>query len=101
MEPEGQLQEIASLGPGDCFGEMALLTGEPGSADIQAMTDLTLLKLSRNRFDQLIHQLAFHLAHDRYHRDSSLDHRCRCSGIRQSLVFALIELDVPKHCTEY
>lgn len=54
LEPGGPSREIACLGPRDCFGEMALLTGEPCSADIQAMTDLTLLKLSKDRFDQLI-----------------------------------------------
>ncbi len=43
----GSAKEIACLGPGDCFGEMALLTGEPGSADIDAMTDLSLLRLSK------------------------------------------------------
>jgi branched-chain amino acid transport system substrate-binding protein len=53
--PAGErTKEIACLGPGDCFGEMALLTGEPGSADIEAMTDLSLLRLSKECFDQLI-----------------------------------------------
>ena len=50
----GKTREIACLGPGDCFGEMALLTGEPGSADIEAMTDLSALRLSKECFDQLI-----------------------------------------------
>ena len=50
----GKTREIACLGPGDCFGEMALLTGEPGSADIEAMTDLSFLRLSKECFDQLI-----------------------------------------------
>jgi len=50
----GRTKEIACLGPGDCFGEMALLTGEPGSADMEAMTDLSLLRLSKECFDQLI-----------------------------------------------
>ena len=54
LEQGGQSHEIACLGPGECFGEMALLTGEPRSADVQAMTDLVLLKLFRDRFDQLI-----------------------------------------------
>ena len=54
LEPGGRSREIACLGPGECFGEMALLTDEPRSADIEAMTDLVLLKLSRDRFNQLI-----------------------------------------------
>jgi len=50
----GLSTEIASLGRGECFGEMALLTGRPRSADIEAMTDLILLRLPKDRFDQLI-----------------------------------------------
>ena len=54
LPPGGKTREIACMGPGDCFGEMALLTGEPGSADIEATTDLTLLRLSKECFDKLI-----------------------------------------------
>jgi CRP-like cAMP-binding protein len=54
LPAEGKTREIACLGPGDCFGEMALLTGEPGSANIEAMTDLSLLRLSKECFDQMI-----------------------------------------------
>ena len=46
--------EIACLGPGDWFGELALLTGEPRSTDAEAQTELTLLKLSRDSFNNLI-----------------------------------------------
>ncbi len=46
--------EIACLGPGDWFGELALLTGEPRSTDAEAQTELVLLKLSRDNFNQLI-----------------------------------------------
>jgi branched-chain amino acid transport system substrate-binding protein len=65
LPSEGKSREIACLGPGDCFGEMALLTGEPGSANIEAMTDLSLLMLSKECFDQLIskhHSLGVNLA---------------------------------------
>jgi len=53
-ERKSPYKEIACLGPGECFGEMALLTGEPRSANIQAMTHSTLLKLSRENFEHLI-----------------------------------------------
>jgi CRP-like cAMP-binding protein len=37
----GRTKEIACPGPGNCLGEIALLTGEPGSANVEAMTDLS------------------------------------------------------------
>jgi CRP-like cAMP-binding protein len=54
QQPGGKDLEIACLGPGEWFGDMALLTGEPRSTDTEAQTDLVLLKLSRDNFDQLI-----------------------------------------------
>jgi CRP-like cAMP-binding protein len=54
LPPGGKTREIGCFGPGDCFGEMALLTGETSSANIEAMTNLNLLRLSKESFDQLI-----------------------------------------------
>jgi DASS family divalent anion:Na+ symporter len=54
LRPGGRSMEIACLGPGDWFGELALLTGEPRTTDAEAQTELILLKLSRAKFDQLI-----------------------------------------------
>src|SRR5512139_608854 len=55
MDPKkGRYKEIACLESMSCFGEMALLTGEPRSADVQAMTTLVLLKLCKERFDELV-----------------------------------------------
>ena len=44
----GQLQ------PGDCFGEMSLVDGEPRSATIVATTDLRLLVVDRSHFWRLL-----------------------------------------------
>jgi CRP-like cAMP-binding protein len=44
------------LGPGDCFGEMALLTGEPRSADVVALEDTTLWMLGQSAFDRVLDQ---------------------------------------------
>ena len=51
-----QLQEtrLGTLQPGDCFGEMALLTGEPRSATVRAEADGELLELDRARFLELM-----------------------------------------------
>jgi CRP-like cAMP-binding protein len=45
---------IARLGPGDFFGEMALLDGGPRSATVVADGDLTALRLSRSAFKKTI-----------------------------------------------
>lgn len=42
------------LGPGGAIGELALLTGAPRSASVQAVRDSTLLRLPRERFDGLM-----------------------------------------------
>ena len=42
------------LGPGDCFGEMALLNRAPRSATVTAETDLHLLVLSSREFSALL-----------------------------------------------
>ncbi len=45
---------IAVLGPGQVFGEMALLTGEPRSATVVARTPMELYQLRQEHFDQLL-----------------------------------------------
>lgn len=42
------------MGPGDFFGEMALLSGEPRSADVTALDFCDLLTLSRRDFRELL-----------------------------------------------
>lgn len=65
LDEENREREIGTLGPKECFGEMALLTGEPRSAGIRSVTELTVLKLSNDRFDSLLkkhHSLAVYFA---------------------------------------
>jgi NTE family protein len=45
---------IAQLGPGECFGEMSLITGEPPSATVRADEDVTLWALPQVDFLSLI-----------------------------------------------
>jgi CRP-like cAMP-binding protein len=45
---------IAQLGEGHAFGEMALLSGQPRTAAIRAVSDTDLLEISREDFKRLI-----------------------------------------------
>jgi CRP-like cAMP-binding protein len=53
-EAGGTRKELALLGDGDSFGEMALLTGEPRTATVRAATDVSLLRIDREHFFELI-----------------------------------------------
>ena len=48
--------EIAILGPGTCFGEMAILDGMARSATVRAAGPLTMFKFRRVRFEELLDQ---------------------------------------------
>ncbi len=50
--------EVARLGPGSCFGEMALLTGEPRASTCTALEDCELLVLGRESFEVLLRENA-------------------------------------------
>jgi len=45
---DGQQLEVARMGAGKFFGEMALLTGEPRTADIVAINDSILLEITKS-----------------------------------------------------
>lgn len=51
---DGRSRILAVLGEGDFFGEMALLTGNPRSATVRAVTDVDLLALHQPDFDELV-----------------------------------------------
>jgi ferredoxin-NADP reductase/cytochrome P450/CRP-like cAMP-binding protein/bacterioferritin-associated ferredoxin len=46
---------LAKLGPGELFGEQALLTERARTASARARTDVTLLKLDKERLSTLLH----------------------------------------------
>ncbi|HEY7602470.1 MAG TPA: SLC13 family permease [Methylomirabilota bacterium] len=52
-ERDGQGERVAVLGPGDCLGEMALVTGDPRSATVVTLSDTRLLRLDQERFRAL------------------------------------------------
>ncbi|HEX6208441.1 MAG TPA: cyclic nucleotide-binding domain-containing protein [Actinomycetota bacterium] len=47
-------RHVASLGPGDHFGELAVIDGEPRSATVQATTRLRALRLVADDFHRLL-----------------------------------------------
>ena len=48
---------LNTLGPGESFGEMALLTGEPRSASVDIQEAGSLLIISKQAFDQLVSEI--------------------------------------------
>ena len=50
----GRERVLAFYGPGEFFGDMAVLTGAPRSATAVASTDLRLLHLRKDDFDMLV-----------------------------------------------
>ncbi|MGE0383701.1 MAG: cyclic nucleotide-binding domain-containing protein [Gammaproteobacteria bacterium] len=52
-DSRGRIQ-LAVLGPGDSFGEEALISGQPRNATVRALGDCTLMRLARREFMELI-----------------------------------------------
>ena len=48
QDNEGNDKVVATLWPGDCVGEMSLLTGEPRSANVFARSKVVLLELTKD-----------------------------------------------------
>lgn len=45
---------VMALGPGECFGEMALIDEQPRSATVKALEDVTLLSIGKVNFRDMI-----------------------------------------------
>jgi rhodanese-related sulfurtransferase len=53
-DDEGVELTLSELGPGESFGEMALLTGEPRSANVATLEETHLLVLPKEQFDRVL-----------------------------------------------
>lgn len=54
---EGKIIPIVTCGPGESFGEFAMLVDAPRTASARAVTDCVLVKVSREGFEELLNQL--------------------------------------------
>ncbi|HVG21053.1 MAG TPA: mechanosensitive ion channel family protein [Blastocatellia bacterium] len=54
----GNLKQVAVLEPGNFFGEMALLTGEPRNADVYALDEVEVLEIRKPVIQQLFSENA-------------------------------------------
>ena len=54
LENRGEARELARLGPGDYFGEMALLTGESRTATVRAIDDTETFELRKGPFSEVL-----------------------------------------------
>lgn len=50
---QDEVRNLSQLGPGKTFGEMALIDGEPRSAELRAISDSEFIMLSRDSFQKL------------------------------------------------
>jgi CRP/FNR family transcriptional regulator/CRP/FNR family cyclic AMP-dependent transcriptional regulator len=53
--PSGEQAVVAILGPGDCVGEFSLIDGQPRSATVEAIGEVTVLVLLRAEFLAFMH----------------------------------------------
>ncbi len=58
VDRDGDRVRVAQLWPGDCVGEMSLLTGMPRAATVQARTELRALEVDRAAFRDILLQNA-------------------------------------------
>lgn len=56
VRDDGERINIATVGPGETLGEMAVLSNEPRAASVEALSDAELLRLSKAGFDRLINE---------------------------------------------
>src|SRR5262249_25486516 len=54
VSPHGSRKILTTLGPGEFFGEMALLTGQKRTANVRAITDVRVYRLDKDSFKEIL-----------------------------------------------
>lgn len=54
LTTDGRTVEVAEKLPGEFFGEMSLLTGEPRSASVRAAVDMEVLVIEKSNFNEVL-----------------------------------------------
>jgi small-conductance mechanosensitive channel/CRP-like cAMP-binding protein len=73
---DGLTSKVASLGAGDFFGEMGLMTGAPRTATVFARTDVECYRLDKESFKDILHrrpEIAEDISHVLARRRAELD----------------------------
>lgn len=92
----GARQQVASLRPGQFFGEMALLTGEARAASVQAITDVDVFVLDKAGFASVLAAnpgVAEQISHTLAARQRALDEAARDATSRAERAPSTVELN--------
>jgi voltage-gated potassium channel len=54
VDPKGRRLVLAELGPGEFFGEVAVLTGRPRTATILAKGSVTVIEITREQLEGIV-----------------------------------------------
>ena len=80
LDKEGNSKVVETLWPGDCVGEMSLLTGAPRSADVSIKHNAILIEIKKEHIapvlesnHELIQQMSALLAERQAHNEISLN----------------------------
>ncbi|MEM7262214.1 MAG: cyclic nucleotide-binding domain-containing protein [Planctomycetota bacterium] len=85
VEPDGIRRDLGTLGPGDFFGELAAVSGQPATTSVVAESRCTMIVLEQPLFRTLYLESSFAGAIDGAYRDRALALHLRVAPLLRSL----------------